>query len=98
MKTLEIIKSELEETNTERWKSASAEPIPLAQRLMIRLMELNVKSVAKQRPDYEVRNCEFLVKEEGNDKSNADGEGKDLEMKRKKKRGRKKKNKKDSVV
>jgi hypothetical protein len=70
---LEVIKSEIEETSPKRWKSFSKEPLPLAQRLMIRLMDLNGESV---------RDCGVHLKNEGNRKWNEDGKGKDLEMRR----------------
>jgi hypothetical protein len=96
---LEVIKSEIEETNPKRWKSISKEPLPLAQRLMIRLMDLNRESagVAKRNSEWQVRDCGDHWKNEGNHKWNEDGKGKDLEVKTKK-RGRKKKSEKGFVV
>jgi hypothetical protein len=92
---LEVIKSEIEETSPKRWKSISKEPLPLAQRLMIRLMDLNGESVAKRSSEWKVRDCGFHLKNGGNRKLNEDVKGEDLEVKIKKKRGRKKKVRKD---
>jgi len=88
---LEVIKSEIEETSPKRWKSISKEPLPLAQRLMIRLMDLN--GVTKRNSGWKVRDCGVHLKNEGNRKWDEDGKGKDLEVKIKK-RGRKKKSEK----
>jgi hypothetical protein len=90
---LEVIKSEIEETSPKRWKSISKEPLPLAQRLMIRLMDLNGESVTKRNSEWKVRYCGVHLRNEGNRKWNEDGKGKDLEVKIKK-RGRKKKSEK----
>ena len=88
---MEVIKSEIEETSPKRWKSISKEPLPLAQRLMIRLMDLNGESVAKWTSEWKVRDFGVHLKNEGYRKWNEDVEDKDLEVKLKKKRGRKKK-------
>jgi hypothetical protein len=95
---LEVIKSEIEETSPKRWESISKEPLPLAQRLMIRLMDLNGESVAKRNSEWQVRDCGVHSKNEGNRKCNEDGKAKDLEVKIKKKRGRKRKSEKGFVV
>ena len=77
IKTLEVIKSEIEETSPKRWKSISKEPLPLAQRLMIRSMDMNGESVAKRNSEWKARDCGVHLKNEGNRKWDEDGKGKD---------------------
>jgi hypothetical protein len=98
IKTLELIRSEIEETSSKNWESISKGSLPLAQRLMIRLMDLNGESVGNRSSEWKVRDRGVRLKNEGNGKWHEDGKGKNSEVKMKKKRRRKKKSEKGFVV
>jgi hypothetical protein len=57
---------------------------------MIRLVDLNGKSVGNRSSEWKVRDCGVQLKNEGNGKWHEDRKGKNSEVKIKKKRGRKK--------